>query len=264
MGPATTDSYPGITTSLYPHPPSMQQAAHSYIFTQQQDESPLIIKSRLSGSPVSATFTDLSSDTSSVKRPTRDNSSKSASRITIAHPYARLYAKKDASKRRKIWNHVLEKQIFSPQELSTMGAPHRRTIYIASLEAHIDRLHNQLLGIGLYPIPFERLEPYRGLNSKTAKSMVAGMQHDATHTKLKLLELERSNNNLRKLLGTPVATTTSSISLEADVRRHSVDSSGMGVNARTAINSGNPMIMDSFAYSASSFSSLRSGAQPAM
>jgi hypothetical protein len=52
---------------------------------------------------------------------------------------------------------------------STMGAPHRRTIYISSLEAHIDRLHNQLLGIGLYPIPFERLEPYRGLNSKTAK-----------------------------------------------------------------------------------------------
>jgi len=165
-----------------------------------------------------------------------------------------------------------------------MGAPHRRTIYISSLEAHIDRLHNQLLGIGLYPIPFERLEPYRGLNSKTAKvsmpfnpfpfsthrfhfmkSMVAGLQHDATHTKLKLLELERSvpsrpltsqvmlkqlllqNNNLRKLLGTQTATSTSSISLEADVRRHSVDSSGMG---RTAINTGNPMIMDSLAYSA--------------
>lgn len=50
-----------------------------------------------------------------------------------------------------------------------MGAPHRRTIYIASLEAHVDRLHAQLLSIGLYPIPFEKLEPYRGLNSKTAK-----------------------------------------------------------------------------------------------
>ncbi|KAG9314419.1 hypothetical protein JVU11DRAFT_5216 [Chiua virens] len=106
---------------------------------------------------------------SSVEHPARDTS-RAASRITIAHPYARLYAKKDGSKRRKIWNHVLEKQLFSPQELSTMGAPHRRTIYIASLEAHIDRLHNQLLGIGLYPIPFERLEPYRGLNSKTAKA----------------------------------------------------------------------------------------------
>ena len=52
---------------------------------------------------------------------------------------------------------------------STMGAPHRRTIYIASLEAHIDRLHAQLLSMGLYPIPFDKLEPYRGLNSKTAK-----------------------------------------------------------------------------------------------
>jgi len=52
---------------------------------------------------------------------------------------------------------------------STMGAPHRRTIYIASLEAHVDRLHAQLLDIGLFPIPFDKLEPFKGLNSKTAK-----------------------------------------------------------------------------------------------
>jgi hypothetical protein len=73
--------------------------------------------------------------------------------------------------------------------------------------------------------------------------MVAGLEHDAAHTKLKLLELERSvllihsflgqveqilpqNNNLRKLLGAQTTTTSSSISLEADVRRHSVDASG--------------------------------------
>ncbi|KAG1881728.1 hypothetical protein C8R48DRAFT_586424 [Suillus tomentosus] len=174
--------------SYHDSPPPYHYPTHSpYLFPQQKDQSSFI-KSRLSESPVS---TDQSSDTSSVEHPSRDNSHR-ASRFTIAHPYARLYAKKDGSKRRKIWNHVLEKQLFSPQELSTMGAPHRRTIYIASLEAHIDRLHNQLLGIGLYPIPFQRLEPYRGLNSKTAKSMVAGLQHDATHTKLKLLELERS------------------------------------------------------------------------
>ncbi|KAG2366598.1 hypothetical protein BDR07DRAFT_463491 [Suillus spraguei] len=173
-----------ISTSLFTYPLCTQSP---YVFPQHSS----FIRSRLSESPVSTTFTDQSSDTtSSVEHPSRDHSHR-ASRFTIAHPYARLYAKKDGSKRRKIWNHVLEKQLFSPQELSTMGAPHRRTIYIASLEAHIDRLHNQLLGIGLYPIPFQRLEPYRGLNSKTAKSMVAGLQHDATHTKLKLLELEQ-------------------------------------------------------------------------
>ena len=39
-------------------------------------------------------------------------------RTNVAHPYARLVAKKDSdAKRRKIWNHVLEKHIFSPYEL---------------------------------------------------------------------------------------------------------------------------------------------------
>jgi len=83
-----------------------------------------------------------------------------------------------------------------------MGAPHRRTIYIATLEAHIDCLHAQLLAIGLYPVPFERLEPFKGLNCKTAKSMVAGLQHDASHVKMKLLELERANHGLRNILKT--------------------------------------------------------------
>lgn len=50
-----------------------------------------------------------------------------------------------------------------------MGAPNRRSIYVASLEAHVDNLHAQLLTLGLYPVPFEKLEPYKGLNSKTAK-----------------------------------------------------------------------------------------------
>ncbi|TFK57220.1 hypothetical protein OE88DRAFT_111614 [Heliocybe sulcata] len=113
-------------------------------------------------------------------------------RVTIPHPYARLYAKKDGAKRRRIWNHALEKSLFSAHELSTMGAPHRRTIYTASLEAHVDRLHAQLISIGFYPIPFEKLDPFKGLNSKTAKSMVAGLQHDDAHMRLKLLEIERA------------------------------------------------------------------------
>lgn len=37
---------------------------------------------------------------------------------SIAHPYARLYAKKDSTKRhRKIWNHALEKLLFNSHEL---------------------------------------------------------------------------------------------------------------------------------------------------
>ncbi|KAF5377493.1 hypothetical protein D9615_005344 [Tricholomella constricta] len=135
-------------------------------------------------------------DQSSAFPPSRT----STSRVTIAHPYARLYAKKEQVKRRKIWNHALEKSLFSPYEISTIGAPQRRTIYISSLEAHIDKLHSQLLDIGFWPVAFDQLEPYRGLNSKTAKSIVSGLQHDASVAKLKLLELERANQGLQKTL----------------------------------------------------------------
>ncbi|KAF9270280.1 hypothetical protein L218DRAFT_952445 [Marasmius fiardii PR-910] len=123
-----------------------------------------------------------------------------ATRATIGHPYARLIAKKEEVKRRKVWNHVLEKHIFTPYELSTLGAPHRRAIYLTSLEAHIDELHTQLIGLGYWPVAFDQLERYKGLNSKTAKSMVAGRQHEATLARLKILELQRANENLEKEL----------------------------------------------------------------
>jgi hypothetical protein len=42
----------------------------------------------------------------------------SSTHQSVAHPYARLYAKKDSTKRhRKIWNHALEKSLFNSHEL---------------------------------------------------------------------------------------------------------------------------------------------------
>lgn len=100
------------------------------------------------------------------------STAQASSRAPLAHPYARIYARKAAdpsAKRRKMWNHALEKSLFTPEEIATLGAPNRRAIYIASLEKHVDELHAQLIELGLYPVPFEALEPYTGLNSKTAK-----------------------------------------------------------------------------------------------
>jgi hypothetical protein len=48
-----------------------------------------------------------------------------------------------------------------------MKAQERRKIYISSLEEHIDALHNQVLSYSLFPVPFERLERMRGINSQT-------------------------------------------------------------------------------------------------
>ena len=52
-------------------------------------------------------------ESSRSRGPTRSR----ADKLHIAHPYARLYAKKDEVKRRRIWNHALEKSIFTPYEL---------------------------------------------------------------------------------------------------------------------------------------------------
>ncbi|KAL0580393.1 hypothetical protein V5O48_001638 [Marasmius crinis-equi] len=134
------------------------------------------------------------------RRASKQQATPGSKRTSIVHPYARLFGKKEDGKRRKIWNHVLEKHIFSPYELSTLGAPHRRTIYLASLEAHIDKLHEQLLSFGSWPVAFDDLEPFKGLNSKTAKSMVAGRQYEASLARLKILELQRANENLEKEL----------------------------------------------------------------
>jgi hypothetical protein len=53
------------------------------------------------------------SNQSIPKRFARDSSGK----LSIVHPYARLFAKEDDTKRRRIWNHALEKNIFTPYEL---------------------------------------------------------------------------------------------------------------------------------------------------
>ncbi|KAL1739869.1 hypothetical protein HDZ31DRAFT_48624 [Schizophyllum fasciatum] len=132
-----------------------------------------------------------SSCTSAHSRPSTSASAGSSARkgrrAALVHPYARLAAKQERSSR-KIWNHALEKHLFSTYELGTLGAPHRRTIYIASLEAHVERLHAQLLRRAT---PSE-LDVFRGLNGKVAKSMIAGLQHDAVMEKMKVMELERA------------------------------------------------------------------------
>ncbi|KIP12442.1 hypothetical protein PHLGIDRAFT_38524, partial [Phlebiopsis gigantea 11061_1 CR5-6] len=125
--------------------------------------------------------------------PTDESAASSSTRL--AHPYARIYAKKAAApsaKRRKMWNHALEKSLFTPEEIANMGAPNRRAIYTASLEHHIDRLHAQMLVLGIYPVPLKALDQYRGMNSKTAKSMVAGLHKDACDLKTQRMELERA------------------------------------------------------------------------
>ncbi|KAJ7103464.1 hypothetical protein B0H15DRAFT_214695 [Mycena belliarum] len=120
------------------------------------------------------------------------------------HPYNRANPgtrQKDRSPRR-IWTHALEKPLFTILELTTLGQTQRRPIYIASLEAHIDSLHVQLSGLGpdFHPVNENELLSLKGLNAKTCKAMVAGLQNDIAQAHERLLELQRSNEELEAAL----------------------------------------------------------------
>ncbi|KAI0094732.1 hypothetical protein BDY19DRAFT_914273 [Irpex rosettiformis] len=103
------------------------------------------------------------------------------------------------TKRRKMWVHTLEKNVFSTDEIASLTAPARRTIYTASLESHIDKLHNELLRIGRFPASPEQLEPYHGLNSKTAKSMAAGLHSDIVVMRTRLASMRRAVSFLTEI-----------------------------------------------------------------
>jgi hypothetical protein len=84
---------------------------------------------------------DVQSHFSGVSTPC---SSRSPSQIVIAHPYARLYAKKNATgaKRRKIWNHALEKSVFNAHEM-----------YVDIVNLYVILLTNSLATVQRWELP---------------------------------------------------------------------------------------------------------------
>ncbi|KAJ6519896.1 hypothetical protein C8R45DRAFT_39956 [Mycena sanguinolenta] len=118
-------------------------------------------------------------------------------------PYERANGKKRKTtpkSSRKIWSHAFEKSLFNVMELTNMGVTHRRPIYVASLEAHIDRLHIQLRGLGMqfFPVTSEELgsAQLKGLHATTCKGMVSSLHHDIMQAHGRLLELQRANERL--------------------------------------------------------------------
>ncbi|KAJ7786392.1 hypothetical protein B0H16DRAFT_29595 [Mycena metata] len=104
--------------------------------------------------------------------------------------------------RRVVWTHALEKPLFSGLELTTLGVTQRRPIYVASLEAHIDRMHTQLLSLGsvYYPVVLPELDSFIGLSSTRAKGMIAVLQNDLAFARERLLHLQQVNEELESRL----------------------------------------------------------------
>jgi len=109
--PSTSDNLPPVTP-LYPSPTASDfgdaQALPSPAEPTGFLQAPSLLPAFDYRFPVSETI--------EIPEPSQ-GSQGGRSRLAIAHPYARLFSKKDGAKRRKIWNHALEKSVFTPQEM---------------------------------------------------------------------------------------------------------------------------------------------------
>ncbi|KAK7064168.1 Zinc/cadmium resistance protein [Favolaschia claudopus] len=152
----------------------------------------------------SAAFVDtpFAYDSASPSEPRTPESASSASEQSNASPIENYIgdAKRSKLTDRRPWTHSLEKALFNPFELSMLGVSQRRPIYIASLEAYIDRLHAQLEGLGpeFYPIALNEFGRLKGSGVRTSKGQLASLHHEIIQAHKHLLELQRMNEGLVK------------------------------------------------------------------
>ncbi|KAJ3927022.1 MAG: hypothetical protein NXY57DRAFT_664799 [Lentinula lateritia] len=128
---------------------------------------------------------------------------KNSRKASTVHPYAHSSAKNKEYKRRRQWHHVFDRSLFNALEFSNTSARLRRTIYLASLEAHVDGLHAQLSSLGYPLVSPEPMEAHKDLHGKTAKKLIVRLQYNTSRTTLRLLELQRANEQLERLLSSP-------------------------------------------------------------
>ncbi|KAI0716861.1 hypothetical protein C8Q76DRAFT_576397, partial [Earliella scabrosa] len=95
------------------------------------------------------------------------------------------------SGRRQVWFHKFETLIFTPEEIESMSVVKRRPIYMATLEAHIEILLQQLGDMGVAVVSPEELDVYHGLSRVLAKAMICGLQDDIVRLEHELAMLDR-------------------------------------------------------------------------
>ncbi|KAH8998979.1 hypothetical protein EDB86DRAFT_793592 [Lactarius hatsudake] len=85
---------------------------------------------------------------------------------------------KKVETQRKALQRVLEESIgFSPTDPDTISSHDKKRYYLECLEQYITYLHDQLRLVGHDPVPLERVSTYRGLTSRSIRTMLVNTQN---------------------------------------------------------------------------------------
>ncbi|KAL6310018.1 hypothetical protein BKA93DRAFT_745790 [Sparassis latifolia] len=127
---------------------------------------------------------------------------------------------KHAETQRKVYFRAVAESVgFQPTDPDTITSHDKKRSYLECLEQYVQWLHGQIRLVGHEPVAFERVPKYRGLNSRSIRTLLVHMQDEARKLHQQTLEDERTFT----LLQQQVTAHQSPDTLHA-FRRHSVPS----------------------------------------
>ncbi|KAI0038656.1 hypothetical protein FA95DRAFT_1567614 [Auriscalpium vulgare] len=107
-------------------------------------------------------------------------------------------ADKKGETQRKVRQRIVAEAIgFPPTDPDTISSHDKKRYYLECLEQYVSYLHEQLHLVGQEPVPLERVSTYRGLTSRSIRTMMVNMQGTVRKAHEETLEEERNFLELR-------------------------------------------------------------------
>ncbi|OBZ79941.1 hypothetical protein A0H81_00919 [Grifola frondosa] len=102
--------------------------------------------------------------------------------------------KQPENQRKAYFRAVAESIGFRPTDPDTITSHDKKRSYLECLEEYVQWLHEQIRLVGYDPVPIERVSTYRGLNSRSVRTMLVHMQDDIR--KLNMQKVQEEQNFL--------------------------------------------------------------------
>ncbi|KAF9015233.1 hypothetical protein BDQ17DRAFT_1418326 [Cyathus striatus] len=100
---------------------------------------------------------------------------------------------------RKARRRAMAKSVgFVPTDPDTISSHDKKRHYLECLELYVTYLHQQLSIVGAPPVPLERIQNYRGLSSRSIRTLLVHMENTTRKLNLQIQKEEQRFANLRE------------------------------------------------------------------
>ncbi|KAI0375357.1 hypothetical protein BV20DRAFT_933763 [Pilatotrama ljubarskyi] len=124
-------------------------------------------------------------------------SAKPANRSSAARSKAEVDEPENLNQRKAYFRSVSDNVGFSITDPDTITSHDKKRCYLECLEEYVQWMHEQLRLVGHEPLPLERVSSYRGLKSRSIRTMLVRKQEDISKLNQRKQEEERKFMDLQ-------------------------------------------------------------------